>query len=759
MSSLRDRSIDASRRRIRRAGHRASVETRSLFREPARAVRYIAAMTLPLARSAPRVRGLPLLGPALALLREPYRWWANQYLEYGPVSRFSLPGDGEWFMIAGREANELLALEGHRLFRQDLTYPRAPKVLGTTIHPSFTEGALQRHLRRQVGPGFSRQAAGPHLPAMTSWVRRPVDTWSPGQRLRVAEETARLGLNCISLFASGEELGQDTEPYRRYATVFTGVVAMNWPMLTLRWPWVRRTREGLDAMITERLAGHQRNPPGSTRPPDYFDFLLRGVMPDGSPLPDRVRVVFGQIPYKNMGVYAGRVMNHLLVQLVQRPEVLARVQPEIDRVLADDEITLEEIASMHATKAAIKETLRLLPTAVSLQRTVAEPFEFEGYRFEVGDRMFIPISATHFLPEYFPDPDRFDLDRFSPAHDDERPRYVYNPFGLGNHACVAQGVFEAIAVVTIGTLLHRWKLEANYELRTIVDALPGPWVGHEMKVVERRAAAPPRGKRRHSPTQRYSLSTGLLDAIDGAPELVLQPGELLFRAGDYADKLYFIVDGQLRVTRALEDAEPTELAIVGPGEVVGEIGVLHGLPRNATVHALTRTKLIAVEGEHFLRAVAENDMTAREFGELAVRRQAATLIATTLRSGKSPTFGGRGKVWELDLAGGSILYRRGDAPDNFYLLLEGSVEQLDPDEQRVARRISAPESFGELGLLDDEPRVATVRAASKGVRVLVLDRDAFAAMSRDGECQAELSIVSGVFTIEDDFDPGDLSQS
>jgi cytochrome P450/CRP-like cAMP-binding protein len=719
----------------------------------------VAAMSMPLARTAPRVRGLPVLGPALDLLRDPYRWWARQYQEHGPVFRLRLPGDGPWFVIAGREANELLAHEGHRLFRQDLTYPKAPAILGTKTHPSITEGSLQRHLRRQIGPGFSRQAAGPHLPAMTSWVRKHVDTWSPGQRLRVAEETARLGLNCVSLFASGQELGQDSESLRRYATVFTGILAMNWPMLLLRWPWIRRTRAGLDAMIAERLAEHQRQPPGPTRPPDYFDFLLAGSLPDGSALPDRVRVVFGQIPFKNMGVYAGRVMNHLLVQLVQRPDVLAQVQPEIDRVLADDEITLEEIASMSATKAAIKETLRMLPTAVALQRTVSEPFDFEGYRFEVGDRLFIPISATHFLPEFFPDPDRFDIDRFSPEHDEERPRHVYNPFGLGNHGCLAGGLFEAIAVVTIGTVLHRWKLQADYELKTIVDALPGPWVGHEMTVVERRAAAPPQGKRRHSPTQRYKLSTHLLDAIDGSPEIELEPGQLLFREGDEAERLYFIIDGQLRITRAGPDNEPTEVATVGPGEVVGEIGVLYQRPRNATIHALTRARLLSVDGDLFLQAMAESDLTAREFAELAVRRQANMLISNMLRSGQLPPhLAKRGNVRELVLPAGEILYRRGDLPEDFYLLLEGSVEQLTDDDARVARRISAPDSFGDVGLLDDEPRAATVRTAGAGVRVLVLDREAFASMSKNGECQAELSMLSGVFRMEDVFDPRDLSQ-
>src|SRR5690606_17969736 len=214
------------------------------------------------------------------------------------------------------------------------------------------------------------------------------------------------------LFATGQPLGRDAAAFRSYATVFTGVIAMSWPMALMRWPSVRRTREQLDAMILERLKDHEMGPPGEGRAPDYFDLLARGTLSDGSPLPERVQVVFGQMPFKNMGVYAGRVINHVLYQLVHRPEVLERVLPEIDRVLGQGEVTLEGLDSMKALRATLAETLRILPIAVALQRTVCQPFEFGGYRFEVGDRLFTPISATHFLPEYFPDPMRFDIDRF-----------------------------------------------------------------------------------------------------------------------------------------------------------------------------------------------------------------------------------------------------------------------------------------------------------------------------------------------------------
>ena len=85
-------------------------------------------MSATLARSAPRVRGLPFLGPALDLLRDPYRWWPRAYQDYGPVFRMNLPGDGQWIVLAGRAANELLAHDG-RTVTLDQLLARGPAVL------------------------------------------------------------------------------------------------------------------------------------------------------------------------------------------------------------------------------------------------------------------------------------------------------------------------------------------------------------------------------------------------------------------------------------------------------------------------------------------------------------------------------------------------------------------------------------------------------------------------------------------------------
>ncbi len=443
---------------------------------------------VPRASLAPLVAGLPLLGPSLDLLRDPYGWWPHQLRKHGPVFRMRLPTDRcTWIALAGRAANELLATEGRRLFSQALTYPKAEQVLQTPLHPSITEGDLQRHLRRQIAPGFARQTAEPHLRQVVQVTRATVNELAAGQSFNVTRWTSRLGLDAISVVATGEPVGHDPDRYRQYATLFTGVIAMGWPLALMRWPSVRRTREGLDTLIAERFAEHARRPPSAGgRPADTFDCLLRGTLPDGSPLPERVRVVFGQMAFKNMGVYAGRVLNHVLYELVRRPELLARVLPEINRVLGGEAPSLDELDSMVTFRAAIRETLRVRPIAVAVQRTVIEPFSFGGYRFVPGDKLFFPISATHSLAEHFQHPDRFDVDRFL-GNAPEPERYTYNPFGLGHHGCVARGLFEVLTLITVGIMLQRWRLEAPYTLRTIVDALPGPWPGHRMHVVGERS--------------------------------------------------------------------------------------------------------------------------------------------------------------------------------------------------------------------------------------------------------------------------------
>jgi CRP-like cAMP-binding protein len=86
----------------------------------------------------------------------------------------------------------------------------------------------------------------------------------------------------------------------------------------------------------------------------------------------------------------------------------------------------------------------------------------------------------------------------------------------------------------------------------------------------------------------------------------MRAGEIIIRQADEADDFYVIVDGQVEVSQAAGPGEPaTILRRMGAGETFGEIGLLSGVPRTATVTALTDGQLVALDREAFLDLVAE----------------------------------------------------------------------------------------------------------------------------------------------------------
>ena len=103
-----------------------------------------------------------------------------------------------------------------------------------------------------------------------------------------------------------------------------------------------------------------------------------------------------------------------------------------------------------------------------IQRTVSNSFEFEGYEIPSGARIFLALSLTHNLPEYFPDPQRFDIDRYTRERAEHRQRGAYVPFGLGAHICLGSSLAEVLIALNIATVLRETNLvlhPPNYNLK------------------------------------------------------------------------------------------------------------------------------------------------------------------------------------------------------------------------------------------------------------------------------------------------------
>jgi CRP-like cAMP-binding protein len=189
-------------------------------------------------------------------------------------------------------------------------------------------------------------------------------------------------------------------------------------------------------------------------------------------------------------------------------------------------------------------------------------------------------------------------------------------------------------------------------------------------------------------------------------------GTILVRQGAAGDRLFLIRSGTVRVVKLTSDGGETDLAQLGPGDYFGETALLARVARTASVVAVTDVRLLTLDAGHFRRWLGERvDLATAVRRSLAERHQLQSL----------PVLRGTGPA-ELDrlaarllitrYSPGDEIVRQGEAGDRFFLIADGRVEVVREEEGRVTRlaELAFGDYFGEMALLHDEPRVATVRA-------------------------------------------------
>ncbi|MEV6495805.1 cytochrome P450, partial [Actinoplanes sp. NPDC051633] len=162
---------------------------------------------------------------------------------------------------------------------------------------------------------------------------------------------------------------------------------------------------------------------------------------------------------------------------------LLRDPPLLERVTAEamaGELTYGRLREMPALHGLVLETLRVYPPAPGSTRTAARSFEFAGHRIAEGTRVLVATSVPHQMPEHFPAPDRFDIDRdFAAA----RRAGVYAPFSVGGHTCLGAGMTEVLAVATMAALLREWRPALRHPDRPLkIRATPGPNPGKRFAI-------------------------------------------------------------------------------------------------------------------------------------------------------------------------------------------------------------------------------------------------------------------------------------
>jgi len=199
----------------------------------------------------------------------------------------------------------------------------------------------------------------------------------------------------------------------------------------------------------------------------------------------------------------------------------------------------------------------------------------------------------------------------------------------------------------------------------------------------------------------------------------LDSDSVLVRQGEAADRVYIVLEGYLTI--ALESSRPGGdqlLGDVGPGDVVGEVAVLSGTRRTATVRARTPVVLGALDRDSLFRVTAAHPELVERLLATSLRRLRRSQLAAYL----AMMFGAleaslldelEPRIEWVRIRGGETLFRPGDPGDALYIVLAGRLRVIGPADRRreaVVEEIGRGQPIGMTSLLTRRPRNATVVA-------------------------------------------------
>lgn len=162
--------------------------------------------------------------------------------------------------------------------------------------------------------------------------------------------------------------------------------------------------------------------------------------------------------------------------LAQHPEVEARLHTELDALLGDPLNstarlpTWDDLPKLEVTRRVFSEAMRIYPPVWSLSRLALHDDEIAGCPIRAGSGVIISQYVTHHDAHYWPDPERFDPDRFAPEAEAQRTKYAYLPFGGGPRRCIGEPFAWMEGELLVAAIAHRFRV--HLQLGYVAEMLP-----------------------------------------------------------------------------------------------------------------------------------------------------------------------------------------------------------------------------------------------------------------------------------------------
>ncbi|MDD2832932.1 MAG: cyclic nucleotide-binding domain-containing protein [Methylotenera sp.] len=222
--------------------------------------------------------------------------------------------------------------------------------------------------------------------------------------------------------------------------------------------------------------------------------------------------------------------------------------------------------------------------------------------------------------------------------------------------------------------------------------------------------------KRSVPLLRLLNTLQLRELILESNILLPAAGDIIFERNDYSTSFFFVIEGELEM---LIDEDNIPDDTFKSGEFFGEMGLLSGRRRIATVRAKIPCALIETPRRFMLKLINSVQAMRKALDDVAIKRVIHACIGLTLSEDDLNNLAQNATIKEF--AAGEVLFREGDAADGLYLIRRGSVtvSRMMAGREVVLFYVAAGNYVGEMSLISGEPRYASVTAAIATETILI----------------------------------------
>jgi sterol 14-demethylase len=234
---------------------------------------------------------------------------------------------------------------------------------------------------------------------------------------------------------------------------------------------VLRRRDKARVRLQELVTGIiEKRAQKTEKSDDAFQMLIDTRYEDGSALsPHEITGMLIGTLFAGHHTTAGTA-TWIALELARNPESYEQVLKEFDTLYGENgDVTFESLRAIPVFERVIKEVLRLHPPLIFLIRKVAKDLPFKDYLIKAGKYVCVSPRVSHRIPEIFPNPDKFDPDRFTEERQEDATPFSWIAFGGGRHKC-SGNAFAMLQLKAIhAILLRRYKFELVNPADTYID--------------------------------------------------------------------------------------------------------------------------------------------------------------------------------------------------------------------------------------------------------------------------------------------------